>query len=517
MTTRYRSCSEPGPPYSTSLLACAMLLADRSLTRGHARQQVFSHAHTRSCSHTEASLIIGVAGLRPAGLGRGGLGLKAPQLPTQANSHNHTPICPHAHYPACLPPGVCKSLGLASGRVRCTSHGLAISHLGRGAVALLDRLKPEDQRIYARVGFTVGPPRSGDARPKLVAAPRLAPRADTLLQVGHDAVRDAGISVRAAALAAALTPGLRLVCLVMFSFPSLLAGSGPRHDPCPSARPGEPGEGCGRGWPGCAQAGRAATCAAERPCRPVGRVPWGEGAALPRRPAQRGMLANGRRRSARAIVTQSAETGPGLREGLQPRVERGRPWPARPTRRTRIALGRSTAIARTLMCLYSPRRCSCAPSVPQVQGMTEGKPSGPITQAYRTRRAPDTRGAFARFPGHKVPWPPGPSAVCRPFRGALTAVDRSAGGACWDEAGCTGRLNRARPRRQRVVCFMTNLMLERTETPLAYAGVPYCRMASRRSRAPCAPRASALWYKVRAFSRSGLTPRTPQRASICGS
>src|SRR3954447_16405910 len=91
-----------------------------------------------------------------------------------------------------------------------------------------------------------------------------------------------------------------------------------------------------------------ATCAAERPCRPVGRVPWGEGAALPRRPAQRGMLANGRRRSARAIVTRSAETGHGLREGLQPRVERARPWPARPTLRTRIALGRSTALARSL-------------------------------------------------------------------------------------------------------------------------------------------------------------------------
>src|SRR4051794_29880565 len=116
----------------------------------------------------------------------------------------------------------------------------------------------------------------------------------------------------------------------MFSFPSFLAGSGPRHDPCPSARPGEPGEGCGRGWPGCEQAGRAATCAAERPGRPVGRIPRGEGAALPRRPAQRGMLAGGRRRAARAIVTQSAETGPGLREGLQPRVERDRPWPARP-------------------------------------------------------------------------------------------------------------------------------------------------------------------------------------------
>ena len=170
----------------------------------------------------------------------------------------------------------------------------------------------------------------------------------------------------------------------MFSFPSLLAGSGPRYDPCPSARPGEPGEECGRGWPGCEQAGRDATCAAERPCRSVGRVPWGEGAALPRRPAQRGMLANGRRRSARAIVTRSAETGPGLREGLQPRVERGRAWPARPTLRTRIALGRSTAIARSLMCLYSPRRCSCAPSVPRVQGMTEGKPSRPITRSYRT-------------------------------------------------------------------------------------------------------------------------------------
>ena len=162
-------------------------------------------------------------------------------------------------------------------------------------------------------------------------------------------------------------------------FPSFLAGSGPRHDPCPSARPGEPGEGCGRGRPGCEPAGRAATCAAERRCRPVGRVPWGEGAALPRRLAQRTMLANGRRLSARAIVTQSAETGPGLREGLQPRVERDRPGPARSTRRTRIALGRSTALARSSMGVYSPRRDSCTPSVPRVQGMTEGKPSRPIT------------------------------------------------------------------------------------------------------------------------------------------
>src|SRR4051812_10593521 len=79
--------------------------------------------------------------------------------------------------------------------------------------------------------------------------------------------------------------------------------------------------------------------AALPPCRPRS---VGRGAALPRRPAQRGMLAKGRRRSARAIVTRSAETGHGLREGLQPRVERGRAWPARPTLRTRIAFGRST-------------------------------------------------------------------------------------------------------------------------------------------------------------------------------
>ena len=195
----------------------------------------------------------------------------------------------------------------------------------------------------------------------------------------------------------------------MFSFPSLLAGSGPRHDPCPSARPGEPGEGCGRGRPGCEQAGRTATCAAERPCRPVGRVPWGEGAALPRRPAQRGMLAKGRRRSARAIVTQSAETGPGLREGLQPRVERGRPWPARPTLRTRIALGRSTAIARTSMSCIRPGDAR-APSVPRVQGMTEGKPSCPITRSYRTYAAQDIRGASEAFWGDKAPEPaPGPA------------------------------------------------------------------------------------------------------------
>ena len=69
-----------------------------------------------------------------------------------------------------------------------------------------------------------------------------------------------------------------------------------------------------------------------------------------------------------------------LGEGREARVERGRRQPARPTRRTRIALGRSTAIARSLMCLYSPRRCSCALSMPRVQGMTEGKPSCPITR-----------------------------------------------------------------------------------------------------------------------------------------
>ena len=57
------------------------------------------------------------------------------------------------------------------------------------------------------------------------------------------------------------------------------------------------------------------------------------------------------------------------------------------------------------MCLYSPRRCSCAPSVPRVQGMTEGKPSCPITRSYRTRRAPDTRGALVRLERAKAPAP----------------------------------------------------------------------------------------------------------------
>ena len=78
--------------------------------------------------------------------------------------------------------------------------------------------------------------------------------------------------------------------------------------------------------------------------------------------------------------------------GAWARVERGRPWPARPTLRTRIALGRSTAIARTSMGVYSPRRCSCAPRVPRVQGMTEGKPSGPITRPDRTFLTQDSGG-----------------------------------------------------------------------------------------------------------------------------
>ena len=140
---------------------------------------------------------------------------------------------------------------------------------------------------------------------------------------------------------------------------AFLAGSGPRHAPCPSAGPGEPGEGCGRGWPGCEPAGRAATCvrrAALPPCRPRS---VGRGGSAPSAP-----------RSTRDVGTEAAdlrerssptETGPGLREGLQPRVERGRPWPARPTLRTRIALGRSTAIARRDACaapaaLLAPKR-----------------------------------------------------------------------------------------------------------------------------------------------------------------
>ena len=74
-----------------------------------------------------------------------------------------------------------------------------------------------------------------------------------------------------------------LLCHVQF--PSFLAGSGPRHDPCPSARPGEPGEGCGRGRPGCEPAGRGRDLrsrAALPPCRPRS---VGRGAAPPRRPA----------------------------------------------------------------------------------------------------------------------------------------------------------------------------------------------------------------------------------------
>jgi hypothetical protein len=46
--------------------------------------------------------------------------------------------------------------------------------------------------------------------------------------------------------------------------------------------------------------------------------------------------------------SRSAETGHGLRKGLQPRVERGRPWPARPTLRTSIALGRWWALPASL-------------------------------------------------------------------------------------------------------------------------------------------------------------------------
>src|SRR4051812_38868075 len=72
----------------------------RPLTRGHARQQAFSQAHTRSCSPTAANLIIGVAGLRPAGQGRADWGLKAPRLTAQPRPHNHMTTAPHAWRPA---------------------------------------------------------------------------------------------------------------------------------------------------------------------------------------------------------------------------------------------------------------------------------------------------------------------------------------------------------------------------------------------------------------------------------
>src|SRR4051794_35586938 len=50
-----------------------------------------------------------------------------------------------------------------------------------------------------------------------------------------------------------------------------------------------------------------------------------------------------------------------------------------------------------------------------------------------------------------------------------------------------------------------------------YCGEPTIEKESKCSRAPCAPRLWASWYKVFAFSRSGLIPTTPQRASIWGS
>ena len=55
--------------------------------------------------------------------------------------------------------------------------------------------------------------------------------------------------------------------------------------------------------------------AALLPCRPRS---VGRGAALPRRPAQRGMLASGRRRAARAIVTRIRRPAPGSGRGFSP-------------------------------------------------------------------------------------------------------------------------------------------------------------------------------------------------------
>jgi hypothetical protein len=96
-------------------------------------------------------------------------------------------------------------------------------------------------------------------------------------------------------------PGLRL-----FSFPSFLRGQGLAMTPARRRDRGSRGRDAGGGGRAASQRVALRPCAAERPCRPGGRVPWGEGAALPRRPAQRGMLANGRRMAARAIVTRSA-------------------------------------------------------------------------------------------------------------------------------------------------------------------------------------------------------------------
>src|SRR3954471_4081305 len=72
----------------------------------------------------------------------------------------------------------------------------------------------------------------------------------------------------------------------------------------------------------------------------------------------------------RGVPRLPYETSPGLREGLLPRVERGRPWPARPTLRTRIALGRSTAIARTST--YRPGDARAPPTCPGCRACLAG-------------------------------------------------------------------------------------------------------------------------------------------------
>ena len=167
----------------------------------------------------------------------------------------------------------------------------------------------------------------------------------------------------------------------MFSFPSLLAGSGPRYDPCPSARPGEPGEECGRGWPGCEQAGRDATCAAERPCRSVGRVPWGEGGSAPSAPRSTRDVGQG--------PPPICESDRHAKRGDRPRAPGGASAPSR----ARPGLAGSPYTEdqywswqinrdrpRLDVRVFAPEMLVR----PRVQGMTEGKPSCPITRSYRT-------------------------------------------------------------------------------------------------------------------------------------
>jgi hypothetical protein len=81
--------------------------------------------------------------------------------------------------------------------MRAELESLAVGHPQRGAIAAVDRLGPEDQHVDAAVRNAVVAAGHRDAG--AAAGPGLQPRPHAALEIGHDALGDAGVNIKCAA------------------------------------------------------------------------------------------------------------------------------------------------------------------------------------------------------------------------------------------------------------------------------------------------------------------------------